>query len=77
MVEINVVIESFGAMVKGDGGFALGLLPEQYKDLEVVKIPDGTENFWVSYQNLRFTVSSNAAETLLKLGATQKQNLTC
>lgn len=75
MVEIQINVENFGAELQCSGSFVLGLHLEQYKLLDVVKIPDGTKNFWVAYQNLRFTVSQETAEKLLRLGATNRKNL--
>lgn len=77
MVEIKLVVEDFGAKLTCEGSFVLGLLLEEYKLLKVVKLEDGTKNFLVEYEKIRFTVSSDTAEILLKLGATRNQNLTC
>lgn len=70
MLELKVHQSDIGAEIHCSGSFVLGLLPDQYELMEVQKIHDGTENFLVAYQNLRFTVSEETAKSLLKLGAT-------
>lgn len=75
MVELDIAVGDIGASMIGRGSFVLGLSPEEYDHLQVIKIPDRTGNFWVAYQKMRFTVSTEIAEKLIELGATEQKNL--